>query len=108
MANKYRGPAQWVFPIGGSGMKIYLTDGQMKEVVNSLLTDKPLPNIHYSGGGFAGMDPRVNVQSFYSKDHLLKIYNEERPKVKVKKKTVTPPQVNESKSLAEYGINLNP
>jgi hypothetical protein len=86
---KYRNSATWFLPLGNMGMKAVLTDSQMKDVVDNYLSNKPIPNIRYTGGGFAGMDPRVTVQNFYSKDQILKMYNEERPKVPTKKVPAT-------------------
>jgi hypothetical protein len=67
----------YVIPVGDLGMKMYLTDGQMKELVNSLRTKN--------------YNPKLNVNNWankattsYTKKELLEFYEKVRPKVKRK------------------------
>jgi hypothetical protein len=106
----YNNSSQWVFPTGNLGSGVYLTQKQMQELVNHLLTGSPMKT--YSKAGF-GLDPKLAVMMFYSKERILKIYEEERPRVKAVHKPATifaapyTPPPTEVRTLESFGINLN-
>jgi len=67
--------AHYVIPLGNLGYKTYLTEEQMKELVNSLRTKNYAPKLHPQN-----MAPFAT--GFYTKEEILDFYEKNRPKVK--------------------------